>query len=194
MSEPAAEAPASEQTTNATPPESKATEPQTFNQDQVNALLAEQKRKVSEKFAGYDELKAQADELAALKESAKSEQERAADAARKAQEDAEAARSEAYRYKAAATHKVDEDYFDLLGSGSEEQVAARAERIGGLLSELNALRTEVETLRAGKPAPTSGKPVEQLRPGASPVEVPPIGESDYPAHWFPKSRGASTGA
>lgn len=141
---------------------------QTFSQEQVNALLAEQKRKVSERFAGFDDLKAKAEKFDEAQEAAKSEQERAADAARRAQEEANAARSEALRYKAAATHKVDADYFDLLGGGTEEEITGRAERVGGLLSELASLRAEVEALRAGRPAPTNGRPVVALKPGATP--------------------------
>jgi hypothetical protein len=63
------------------------------------------------------------------------------------------------RYKAAATHGIGEDYFDLLGSGDEETINARAERIGALVktaSEIEQLRAEVEALRAGKPAPITG--------------------------------------
>lgn len=144
------------------------TEAQTFNQEQVNALLAEQKRKERERFAGYDDLKAKAEEFDKLQEASKTEQERAAEAARKAQQDAADARSEALRYKAAATHKVEADYFDLLGSGTEDEITSRAERVGGLLTELATLRAEVEALRAGKPAPPNGRPVEALKPGATP--------------------------
>lgn len=148
-----------------TPP---ASDPQTFNQEQVNALLAEQKRKERERFAGYDDLKAKAAEFDKLQEASKTEQQRAAEAARQAQEDAAAARSEALRYKAAATHKVEADYFDLLGNGTEDEISSRAERLGGLLKENAAMKAELEALRAGKTAPTPGRPVEALKPGATP--------------------------
>lgn len=139
-----------------------------FTQDEVNALLAKQKR---EQFGDYGDLRAQAEELAKLKAAQQTEQERAAEAARKAQEDAANARAEALRYKAAATHGISEDYFDLLGSGDEEAINTRAERIGQLVktaSEIEQLRAEVEALRAGKPAPLNGRPVEALKPGATP--------------------------
>jgi hypothetical protein len=141
---------------------------QAFTQEQVNALLAEQKRKERERFAGFDDLKAKAAEFDKLQEASKSEQQRAADAARQAQEEAQAARSEALRYKAAATHGIGEDYFDLLGSGDAETITARAERVGGLLRENATLKAEIEALRAGKPAPTTGTPVAALKPGATP--------------------------
>jgi multidrug efflux pump subunit AcrA (membrane-fusion protein) len=150
--------------------------PKSFTQDEVNAMLAKQKR---EQFGDYGDLKAQAARLAEIEESQKTEQERAAEAARKAQQDAADARAEALRYKAAATHGISEDYFDLLGSGDEEAVNNRAERIGALVktaSEIEQLRAEVEALRTGKPVPTSSRPIESLRPGATPTS--PQNEDD----------------
>src|SRR5690348_5375333 len=102
----------------AQPAEQQPTQPQTFNQEQVNALLAEQKRKERERFADYDSLREKAQKFDEVEQASKSEQERAADAARQAQEEAANARSEALRYKAAATHRVDADYFDMLGVGT----------------------------------------------------------------------------
>lgn len=166
MSEPTPETP-TEPTPEPTPSEPAATK--TFTQDDVNALLAKQKR---EQFGDYGDLKERAARLAELEEAQKSEQERAAEAARKAQEDAANARAEALRYKAAAKHGLGEDYFDLLGSGDEETINTRAERIGSLVktaSEIEQLRAEVEALRTGKPVPTSGRPIESLRPGATPT-------------------------
>lgn len=172
MSEAVPEAPAPEQQ-----PEAAATVPeqtQPLTQEQVNALLAEQKRKLREQYAGFDELKAKAEQFDAAQEAAKTEQQRIAEAAAKAQQEAQEARAESLRYKAAATHGIGQDYFDLLGSGDEETIAARAERLGALLktaSEIDQLRAEVEALRAGKPVPTSGRPVEALRPGATPTSA-----------------------
>jgi hypothetical protein len=146
-------------------------EPQMIPQERVNALLAEQKRKERERFSDYDDLKAKAERLAQMEEASKTEQQRTAEAAQKAQQEAAEARAEALRYKAAATHKIDPDYFDLLGSGDEETIGTRAERVGSLLAaqrEVEQLRAENEALRAGRPAPTTARPVESLRPGATP--------------------------
>lgn len=167
MSDPTPEAPAPETAT----PEPPAA-PSTFTQEQVNAMLAEQKRKVSEKFTGYDDLKAKAEQFDAAQEAAKTEQQRAAEAAQRAERERDEARAESLRYKAAATHGVDADNFDLLGSGSEAEIASRAERVGGLLRENASLKAELEALRAGKPAPTNGRPVAALKPGASPENTP----------------------
>lgn len=48
----------------------------TFTQDQVNALLADQKRKIGERFADYDDVKAKAAKLNEIEQASKSELER----------------------------------------------------------------------------------------------------------------------
>lgn len=48
-------------------------EQKSFTQEQVNALLAQQKRSVAEKFADYDDVKAKAAKLDEIEQSSKSE-------------------------------------------------------------------------------------------------------------------------
>lgn len=48
-------------------------EQKSFTQEQVNALLAQQKRSVAEKFADYDNVKAKAAKLDEIEQSSKSE-------------------------------------------------------------------------------------------------------------------------
>lgn len=55
----------------------------TFTQDQLNSMLAEQKRKTESRYTDYDDLKAKAAELDQLKDSQKSELDKAVDQARK---------------------------------------------------------------------------------------------------------------
>jgi hypothetical protein len=98
-----------------------------------------------------------------LEEAQKTEQQRQADALTAAQEAATRAQSEAVRYRVAATHGISQDDFDLLGSGTEEEITARAVRIADRNAQIAALQ--------GRPvAPGSERPVEQLRPGATPGE------------------------
>lgn len=52
-------------------------ESKTFTQSQLNAIVAQNRREVESKFAGYDDLKTKAEQFDALTESAKSELERA---------------------------------------------------------------------------------------------------------------------
>lgn len=112
--------------------------------------------------------------LSEIEDAQKSEVQRLADRQSAAERERDEARAESLRYKAAATHRVSEDYFDLLGTGSEDEIGARAERVGALVAakaENEQLRAELDALRAGKPAPTNGRPVATLRPGATPTET-----------------------
>jgi hypothetical protein len=106
--------------------------------------------------------------LQELEDAQKTEQERQVDRQKQIERERDDARAEGLRYKAAAEHGIGKDYFDLLGSGDEEAIGARAERVGGLLRENSEMKAELEALRAGKPAPTSDRPVAALKPGATP--------------------------
>lgn len=109
-----------------------------------------------------NELKPLADQFRALEESTKSDNQRLAEAAEAAKREAENARAEAIRYKAAATHGIPADHFDLLGSGSEEEITARAQKLAALIAAQQQPTTP--------PAPQR-RPVEQLRPGATPSDA-----------------------
>lgn len=66
--------------------EQKPTEtPKTFTQEQVNALLAEQRRKVESKFPDYDELKTSKAELDKIKSASQTEIEKALERANQAE-------------------------------------------------------------------------------------------------------------
>lgn len=75
------------------------------------------------------------------------------------------------RLDLAVQYSIPRDEIDLIGSGSREEMEARAARLGPLFaaSEKN-------------PAPPSNRPVEGLRPGASP-ESPKPADNSYPAAW-----------
>jgi hypothetical protein len=101
----------------------------------------------------------------ALEQASKTEFEQVQEDLERTKRDAEKARAEAIRYKVAATHGIPADDFDLLGSGTEEEIAARAQRLA-------AYRAAAE--QAQQPvAPTAPqrRPVEQLRPGATPADA-----------------------
>jgi len=61
--------------------EQKLVETKSFTQEQVNALLADTKRKEREKFADYDDVKAKASKLDELEQSSKTELQKALDKA-----------------------------------------------------------------------------------------------------------------
>lgn len=151
-------------------------ETKSFTQDDVNAMLAKQKR---EQFGDYGDLKTKAQRLEEIEEQQKTEQQRHADVAAKAQRDADEARAESLRYKAAATYKVDPDYFDLLGTGDEETISGRAERVGTLLRENADMKVELDALRQGRPAPVQARPTTALKPGATPEQFQTEDDATY---------------
>lgn len=112
------------------------------------------------------ELKPKADQFSALEEASKSELQRVQEAQQAAERTAEQARAEMTRYKVAATHGIPAEHFDLLGSGTEEEITARAEKISTLLAAQAAAATAPTT-----PGAPPTRPVEQLRPGATPSEA-----------------------
>lgn len=152
-----------------------------FSQEDVNAMLAKQKR---EQFGDYGDLKAKATKLAELEQAQMTEAEKVAERAAAAERERDEARATTLRYDAAITHGIGKDHFDLLGSGDEAAIGARAEKLGALLktaAEVDQLRAEVEALRAGKPVPTNGRPVEALKPGATPENSQSQADADYAA-------------
>jgi predicted DNA binding CopG/RHH family protein len=98
----------------------------------------------------------------ALEQASKTEFERMQEDLGRTKRDAESARAEAVRYKAAATHGIPADHFDLLGSGTEDEITARAEKLAALLAAQT--QPPVST-------PPTRRPVEQMRPGATPGDA-----------------------
>ncbi|MBJ8342784.1 hypothetical protein JGU71_28230 [Antrihabitans sp. YC3-6] len=136
----------------------------------------------AERDAARREAKANADaakRLADFEESQKTEAQKIADRAAAAERERDDARAEGLRYKAAAKFGIDEDHFDLLGTGDEDAIAGRAERLGALLklrTENDDLKAQLEALQQGKPS--SGRPVPNLKPGATPEQNDPE-ETEY---------------
>lgn len=72
----------------------------------------------------------------------------------------------------AAKHGIAEEDYDLLGSGTREELESRAQRLA-------ARTAPAPTVDA---APPSQRPVASMRPGASPTP-PPVEDHSYPASW-----------
>lgn len=124
--------------------------------------LREREKELSKQPKLTPQQQQQLDEYNRLVEASKSEAQRQQEAIEAAKHEAETARAEAIRYKAAAAHGIGAEHFELLGSGTEEEISARAEKIAALLAA-----------QAG-PAPATApqtRPVEQMRPGATPGEA-----------------------
>lgn len=76
-----------------------------------------------------------------------------------------------YRRDLADTHRIPRNKLHLLGSGSRKEMEAIAAEIGPLFAASEKT-----------PPPPSDRPVEGLRPGASP-EPPKPEDTSYPAEW-----------
>lgn len=158
----------------------------------IDAMKAERDNARREARANADAAK----RLAELEESNKTETQKTADRAAAAERARDEAVADGLRYKAAAKHQVDEDHFDLLGTGDEETIFARAERVGTLLksnaaltAENEQLKADVEALKQGKPAPSSTRPTAALKPGATAERIEPAQDDSYPADFLtPRQR------
>ncbi|MDJ0454408.1 hypothetical protein [Gordonia amicalis] len=68
---------------------------------------------------------------------------------------------------------ITDDYLEFLGDGTFEEMESRAAKIGQM----------VQSAKHEDPTkPPTQRPVESLRPGASPTP-PPVADTSYPASW-----------
>lgn len=102
------------------------------------------------------ELEPLAQKAKELEEAQKTEQEKLTERATKAEAQAQVAREQALKFQIAAKHGITEADFDLIGTGTPDQMEARAARIA--------------SLTAHAPQPPSNSPKPLLRPGATPTE------------------------
>jgi hypothetical protein len=136
--------------------------------------LADARRESAERRVKLRELEPLADKYRQIEESQKDELTKEREA-RIAAEERDQQRAEDFdRLNLAVTHGIEPDNIDLIGSGSREQMEQRALRVKAMQDAKNA--------RVG--APPSDRPVEGLRPGASP-EPPKPADDSYPESWKP---------
>jgi uncharacterized membrane protein len=69
-----------------------------------------------------------------------------------------------------ARYQIPDDYIEFIGDGSFEEKEARAIKVGQMVQKDTQER------------PPSDRPVESLKPGASP-STPPVEDHSYPANW-----------
>lgn len=119
--------------------------PTTFTQEQVNAFLAEDRRKNAARFADYDDLKAKASEYDKAQEASKTELQKAIDraaaaekerddlkAAEKARIDKEAHEADRKKWREAAAKKHGIPA-DVIQGNTEDEIGAHAEQLAKLL-------------------------------------------------------------
>lgn len=112
-------------------------------------------------FKSKDEitqLRQAAQKYGEFEETQKSEIQKATERAQTFEQQLADERSQNARLLAAATHNIPPELIELLGSGTTEEIGARAEVLAERLKAA-----------APAPAPTSARPVESLTPGAAPA-------------------------
>ena len=129
-------------------------EGETFDPDRAKRLLQNLRQERDGFRAERDSYKTKATEH---ERSKMTEQQRLETERDEARQERDSARADSTRLRMAIKYKLDEDDLDLLGTGSDEQIEARAKRLAE---------------RSGGNASTStssnGRPVEQLRGGSNP--------------------------
>ena len=113
----------------------------------------------------YNEAKPQLDEYAQWKDSQKTEQQKLQDAKEAAERELTDLRSANARLMAAATHNLPPELIDLLGTGTEDEIDARAK----LLAEKLAAAAPPPASEPERKPPASTRPVESLTAGGQPA-------------------------
>jgi hypothetical protein len=104
------------------------------SQDEFNRIITERLNRERSKFADYSDLKSKAQQFDQLSESQKTEAQRQADALKATETRASAAEAELARARAALKYKLADEDLDLLGTGSPEEIDARAKRLSERLA------------------------------------------------------------
>ena len=134
------------------PDEQKPVETKTFTQDQVNALLADTKRKEREKFADYDDVKAKAGRLDQIEQESKTETQKALDKAAELETELNKYRTkDQVTQWAAEITKDSEIPASVLRGSTKEELEQHFEELKGL-----APKPKRTSAPAGTPSGESG--------------------------------------
>jgi hypothetical protein len=127
--------------------------------------------------AEIDQLRQTAQKYAEFEDAQKSELQKATERATGLEQKLSGLQSANARLMAAATHNIPPDLIDLLGSGTDDEINARAEALA-------------ERLKATAPvqAPATQRPVESLTPGAAPASA----KESSPDDWIRQMAGRRT--
>lgn len=138
---------AAEDTSTATPPPEPATDP-AAELEHWKTMARKQEQRAKENAAA-------AQRLAELEDAQKTEQQRLEDRAAAAEAERDTARQELTRLRMAARYGIGEDDLDLLGSGTDDEIEARAKRLSERLTSTPAVPGKpTENLRAMKSGAT----------------------------------------
>lgn len=104
------------------------------SQDEMNRIIADRIARERAKFSDYDDMKTKASKFDELEAANRSELEKWTATATEWEQKATVANSELTRLRVATKFGIPEEHLDLLGSGSEDELTARAERIKTLIA------------------------------------------------------------
>lgn len=107
-----------------------------ITQEQMNKLLAAQKRDIENQYSGFDDIRAKAEQFDALTETAKTDIQRFQDQLQSATSERDALKAEKeslatqlLRQKICASKGLDADLWDRVTGTSEEDIAADVEKL-----------------------------------------------------------------
>lgn len=127
------------------------TPPKTFTQDEVNAFLAEDRRKAQAKYADYDDLKSKASKLDEIERNNLSEVERLKAESERIAGELATERATRLRLEIASEHDITGDDLVLLTATDEATLRAQAARI-------QAKNAAAATAAGSAPLPGQGTP------------------------------------
>lgn len=157
--------PATESATPADPSAAAApTTPEPETEPDWKAESRKWETRAKENKAKLDEATPKLTEYDRLVEASKSDAERLQEAAEAAKAEAQTAREETIRLRVAIKHGISDADLDLLGSGTEEQLDARAARLAALNAAAGqpGARPPAPNPAQGAPAGGSTDPAQQL--------------------------------
>jgi hypothetical protein len=176
MSEIAATEPVAEQpadTADGSPADSQEEPKPARTPEEYEAMLAKVRREAASYRTKLKETEPLVKKAQEAEEAGKTDIQRANERATKAEQALQERETGFARLELAVQYNIPPDDIDLIGSGTREEMDARAKRIAALAAAASK----------AAPPPTD-RPVVGLRPGATPEPAKPPDDS-YPASWTP---------
>ena len=124
-------------TTEPAPPATTTEPPKAFSQEDVDKIVKDRADRLYRQRVGdadIDDLKAKAAEYEKVQEAAKTAEQRAAEQAQRALDDSRKAAERADRAELGVEFGITKEHLELLGGGTREDMAARAQSLAPLLT------------------------------------------------------------
>lgn len=139
-----------------------------ITQEQMNKILATQKREIEAKFDGHDDYKSKAEQLDQLTESSRSELERATTSAAEFKSKFEGSESDKanlqtqlLRQKISATNHLDPDLWDRVTGGTAEEIEADVKKLVSKFGTAGGGSRSSKPLQSGASAPDGSTPKQR---------------------------------